>query len=187
MCLIKTTAWMGMSTGTLQILNASTLNLQHTWKLAQGSAILKILHVQDLGCVLVTTHGEEICVLKDKLFGEAGLAILQQITCGPVYDLVMVKQPEGGVEVWGTMDNNTLLLLQHNGDQWNTSCYSLATSGRTCTHIVCCSFAEEGMEERYLWIAYRSRDSIICFDALKKKQLPSINCYHVLKGPQGEH
>ena len=71
MCLIRNTTWMGTSTGTLRIIHAPTLKVQHSWKLPyrdnKPSSILKILHVQEKSCVLVTTHGADIWSMHDQV------------------------------------------------------------------------------------------------------------------------
>lgn len=190
MCLIRSTTWMGTSTGNLRILHAPTLKLCHSWKLPSSddkpSSILKILHVQEMSCVLVTTHGAEIWSLHDRLVGTTGLQILQHMMIEdcPVYDLVKVNMPDGRVEVWGTMDNNTLILLELDSSQWKWSLHTLEATGylKYCSHIVCCSFTNEGgKEERHLWVSYRNRGGLISFDTQERKQRCLLSVAQVLK------
>ena len=150
---------MGTASGILRILHAPTAKLIHSWNLPcpenKSSSILKILHVEEKSCVLITTHSDEIWSLCDRLVHKTGLAVQQKILIDDfsVYDLVKVNLPDGGLEVWGTMDNNTLVLLESDGDKWKWSHHKLKPVAhmKFCSHVVCCSFVStEGREERQL-------------------------------------
>ena len=137
--------------------------------------------------MLVTTLGAEIWVLHDQVVQQTGLALQQKIELEdfPVYDLVKVNlSGERGVQVWGTMDNNTIICLESNEDDWKWNLHQLEPIGhmKYCSHIVCCSFTtEQGMEERHVWVSYRGRGYLVCFDVQDQKHRCAINCAGVLQ------
>ena len=181
---------MGTASGILRILHAPTAKLIHSWNLPcpenKSSSILKILHVEEKSCVLITTHSDEIWSLCDRLVHKTGLAVQQKILIDDfsVYDLVKVNLPDGGLEVWGTMDNNTLVLLESDGDKWKWSHHKLKPVAhmKFCSHVVCCSFVStEGREERQLWVSYRGRGYLVCFNARERRDHRAINFVELLK------
>ena len=163
--------------------------------LQHSAAILKILHVSELNCVLVSLTSSEIWSVHDRLIGKPpSLVKEQKITTsdrdgsGPVYDLVKINI-DGQLQVWGTMDNNTLLLLQKKQHNWSKHYYDVHPYShhlKVCSHIVCCSFTDdENIKHDHLWISYRSKGGIVCFDARNKAQRGSLNCSEILKSNKG--
>ncbi len=78
-----------------------------------ASAVLHILHVEETHSILVATVGGDIWSLYDQLV-PGGLKIQDRIILAelsPFYHLAKVVI-EGSVEVWGTMDNDRVLVLE---------------------------------------------------------------------------
>lgn len=160
----------------------------------QHSAVLKILHVSEKDCVLVSLTSSEIWCIHDRLIGQPLCLVKEQkITTsdregsGPVYDLVKINIGEK-LQVWGTMDNNTLVLLEKEDKEWRKSYYDIHPYShhmKVCSHIVCCNFTDENINYYHLWISYRSKGGLICFDASSKKQCGYINCSEILKSNKG--
>ena len=199
LCPIRNYLWMGTSQGKLRVIHAPSLRVKYSGKLFQGaekgSAVLKILHIQEEACVFVSVHSGHIWCLCDHLVGsglfiEQHLALDDQHSCGPVYDLVDSKV-DGVQQVWGTMDNNTLLLLEKHDRQWVPFFHKLCPFGthmRYCSHIVYCNFMDEesDTEQHHLWVSYQNRGGLVCFDAQQKKQRHTFNCSEVLQSSEGE-
>ena len=142
--------------------------------------------------MLASSTNSEIWSLYDRLVGKPLSLIKQQCISiddqegsSPVYDLVKVVV-DGQIQVWGTMNNNTLLLLERKDREWIKSYYSIQPYSyhmKVCSHIVWCSFEEDvaGGKQDHLWISYRSKGGIMCFDVRSRKQRGSINCTEKLK------
>ena len=199
LCPIRNYLWMGTSQGKLRVIHAPSLKVKYSGKLFQGvekgSAVLKILHIQEEACVFVSVHSGHIWCLRDHLvewglFVEQHLAMDDQYSCGPVYDLVDAKV-DGVQQVWGTMDNNTLLLLEKREGEWVPFFHKLCPFGthmRYCSHIVYCNFVDEEShkEQHHLWVSYQNKGGLVCFDAQQKKQRHSFNCSEVLQSSDGK-
>ena len=200
LCPVKNTMWMGTTTGTLKIFHAPTLKAKFTGKLIVGvgrpSCILNILHVPSASCVLVSTANGVIWAFQDTLTGN-GLVIQCRLTLTDYYQcyhLVAVER-EGEVEVWGTMDNSQLCLLERDaGLQWKSQEIKVNTGDpklRLCSHIALASFiSKRGAMENHLWISYRSRGVLVVVDASSRQQVAVINCnssYPQLKASESIH
>lgn len=180
----------------MRIIHAPTLEVKYSGKLifgkSQTSAVLKILHIKEEECVLASLTSSEIWSLYDRLVGKPLSVMKQQCIStadqdgsGPVYDLVKVVV-DGQIQVWGTMDNNVLLLLERKDGEWNKNYYNIQPYShhmKVCSHIVWCSFEDDvaGGKQDHLWISYRSKGGIMCFDVRSRKQRGSINCTEKLK------
>lgn len=199
--------WIGTSQGNLRIIHAPSLEVKFSGKLLptehESAAILKIIHVEEENCVLASLTSSEVWCLHDKLIGQPKSLAREQLISttdeggigGPVYDLIKVKV-DRRLQVWGTMDNNTLLRLEKSSEsgKWESSYHRLSPYShhmKTCSHIVWCSFQEEeeGKKEKtqcdHLWISYRSKGGIICFDLRTLQQRGHINCSERLKSKEG--
>lgn len=198
LCPIRNAVWMGTSKGSIRIVHAPTLAVKYSSRLVrddeQGhSPILKILHVEEESCVLVTSHNSEVWCFYDTLVGEPSSLIKRQKIvmddredCGPVYDMVKIVI-DGDVHVWGTMDNNVLVRFTIKDGVWSKTYHSLTPYShhmKVCSYIVCCSFKGcAGLEEHHLWISYRNKSGIMCIDARTANQIGHINCSEALKTP----
>ena len=204
LCSIRNAIWMGTSKGTIRVVHAPTLFVKYSGKLLQDenstSPILKILHVEEESCVIVSIHVGELWCLHDRLAGQpTSLVKRQRILmndrddCGPVYDLVKVVV-DGEVQIWGTMDNNLLILLTIKDGLWCKSYHEITPPNyrmKVCSYIVYCNFnieTEEGerLDEHHLWVSYRNKGGLVCIDARTKQQTATLNCTEILKVKDGE-
>lgn len=183
---------MGTTTGTLKVFHAPTLKAKFTGKLTVGkvrpSCVLDILHVEKLSCVLVSTANGDIWSFHDSLTTK-GLKIQCRLTLTDnyqCYHLVTVEIEER-VEVWGTLENSQLCLLEQDGAMWKSQEIKVNTGDprlRVCSHIALASFKDKkGVLQNHLWISYRSRGVLVSWDALSRQQRKVINCnnYQQLK------
>ena len=177
--------WMGTTTGTLKIFHAPTLKAKYTGKLIIGvmnpSCVLNILHVESASCVLVSTTNGEIWSFCDSL-SVRGLVIQCRLTLTDnyqCYHMVAVER-EGTVEVWGTMDNSQLCLLESDGAGWRSQEVKVNTDDpklRLCSHIALAHFKDKkGVTQDHIWISYRSRGVLVAWDAVAREQRAVINC-----------
>ena len=187
LCPVKNTMWMGTTTGTLKVFHAPTLKAKFTGKLVvdvsgRPSCILNILHIPSISCVLVSTANGEIWSFRDTLTPK-GLVIQDQLALTDYYQcyhLVAVER-EGAVEVWGTMDNSQLCLLETNGEgRWKSQEIKVNTGDpklRLCSHIALANFTNtRGVGQNHLWISYRSRGVLVAWNADSRQQLTVVNC-----------
>jgi serine/threonine protein kinase len=186
LCPVKNMMWMGTTTGTIKVFHAPTLQAKFTGKLIIGasrpSCILNILHIPSMACVLVSTANGDIWSFQDRLtpkglVKQCRLTLTDYYQC---YHLVAVER-EGTVEVWGTMDNSQLCLLERDGGlMWKSQEIKVNTGDpklRLCSHIALASFVNKrGVGQNHLWISYRSRGVLVAWDANSRQQLAVINC-----------
>jgi serine/threonine protein kinase/ankyrin repeat protein/GTPase SAR1 family protein len=195
LCPVRNAIWIGTALGNLRIVHSPFLSVKYSGNLFsspdQQAAILKILHVNEENCVLISLTSCEVFSVHDRLIGEPPSLAKEQVILttdreagGPVYDMVKAEV-NGQLQVWGTMDNNTLLLLVKNGQgEWTSSyhdVYPYSHHMKVCSHIVLCSFMEEGTKLDHLWISYRSKGGLVCFDPQAKQQRRTINCTEMLR------
>ena len=186
LCPVKNMMWMGTTTGTIKVFHAPTLQAKFTGKLKIGasrpSCILNILHIPSMACVLVSTANGDIWSFKDRLtpkglVKQCRLTLTDNYQC---YHLVAVER-EGTVEVWGTMDNSQLCLLERDGGLvWKSQEIKVTTGDPKlprCSHIALASFVNKrGVAQNHLWISYRSRGVLVVWDASSRQQLAVVNC-----------
>ena len=192
LCPVRNAIWMGTVQGNIRIIHSPTLSVKYSGQLPQEpSAILKIIHVEEERCVVVSVYSGEIYVVHDRLIGQpAGLVKHQHIVmndrddCGPVFDLVKVKMEDGSFQVWGTMDNNILLLLEKKDNEWCRSYYEIAPLGhrlKTCSHVAWCGFVNgAGHRRDHLWVTYRNKGGMVKFDLHTRKQVDYVDVTQVL-------
>ena len=187
---------MGTTTGTIMVFHAPTLKTKFTGKLTRtpngeegsmtGRVILDIRHIAETSSVLVAKVNGEIWSLHDKIV-PGGLRIEDQILLpeySPCYHMVKVKV-EGSVEVWGTMENNRVLLLERGTYGWNRKELTADPKDhklRLCSYIVHTSFTgRNGADLSHIWISYRNRSVLVSFDAKTRKQRCILNCADQLR------
>lgn len=195
MCPVHNNMWMGTSTGTLKVFHAPTLKAKFAGKLEIGngqsaSLILDILHVEETSSVLVVNTNGEIWSFYDKIV-PGGLKIQDRILLpdnNPCFHLTKVNV-QGSVEVWGTMDNNRVLLLERVEWGWKKLEFESDPKDpklRLCSFIAHASFtARDGNPANHIWISYRQRSLLVSWDAKERKQRAIINCASSLK--TGKH
>ena len=177
--------WMGTTTGTLKVFHAPTLKAKFTGKLTIGpqkpSCILDILHIESLSCVLVSTTAGDIWSFHDSLTAhglikQCRLPLTDNYQC---YHLVAVES-QGSVEIWGTLDNSQLCLLEKDGAGWKSQEIKVKTGDpklRLCSHIALAQFKDKrGASQSHLWISFRSRGVLVSLDAALRQQRCVINC-----------
>ena len=182
LCAVRNMMWMGTSTGTLKVFHAPTLKAKFTGMGgARASCILDILHLEKTSSVLVSTISGDIWSFHDRL-SPHGLRIQCRLSlsdCLPCYHLVAVETDES-VEVWGTLDNSQLCLLEKDGSGWKSQEIRVATGDpklRVCSHIILASFRnKKGVTQNHLWISYRSRGVLVAWDVSSRQQKAVVNC-----------
>lgn len=177
--------WMGTTAGTLKVFHAPTLRAKFTGKVMIGgihsSCILDILHVESASCVLISTACGDIWSFHDGLTTK-GLKIqcrLNLIDNYQCYHLVALET-EGSVQVWGTLDDSQLCLLERDGAGWKSQAIKVRTGDpklRLCSHIALASFKDKKrVLQNHLWISYRSRGVLVAWDTSSRQQRAVINC-----------
>ena len=191
MCPVRNTMWMGTSTGLLKVFYAPTLKAKFAGKLDIGNAttaspILDILHVEETSSVLVVNTIGEIWSFSDKIV-PGGLKIQDRILLpdnNPCFHLAKVNV-QGSVEVWGSMDNNRVLLLERAELGWKKLEFESDPKDpklRLCSFIAHASFtARDGKPANHIWISYRQRTFLVSWDAKERKQRAIVNCTNKLK------
>ena len=195
LCPVRNAVWMGTSKGSIRVVHAPTLLVKYSSKLSHDhsghSPILKILHVAEEQCVLVTAHNSEVWFFHDRLVGDPPGLVKNQFMimddrddCGPVYDLVKVVV-DGKIQVWGTMDNNVLVMFTVEKGVWSKEFHSVTPYShhmKVCSYIVCCTFTvRSGEEQHHLWVSYRNKSGLVCLDARTKQQIGQLNCTEKLQ------
>jgi hypothetical protein len=190
-CPVRNMIWMGTITGTIMVFHA-TLRKEFAGKLTrtvsnpENSVILDIQHIPETSSVLITKDNGEIWFLRDTLI-DGRLQIEHQLLLpkySPCYHMVKVKV-EGSIEVWGTMENNQVLLLENQQSGWSSQKLVVDPEDhrpRLCFYIVHTSFTgRDGLEMSHIWISYQNKSLMVSFDAKTKKQRCILNCADKLR------
>ena len=191
LCPVKNMMWMGTDSGSLIVCHAPSLKVKcmHTIPSEAGntSAIFDIVHVGEVSSVIVTTRRGELWCFRDQP-GPQGLHVEQKVSVGDaVYRLLKVTV-QGSVQVWGSMDNNAVFLMEWGGGkEWKRVTLPPCNSGNTKIVLLSCvahsSFRDSrGKDRDYVWMAYRNRSVLVCWDAQCRRQLEdhTIDCAKVL-------
>ena len=192
-CPVHNTVWMGTSTGTLNVFHAPTLKSQYAHKLEveglETSGIIDILHVKETCSVLVATGKGEIWSFLDHTIS-GGLHIRDRllpgdatITCNR---MVSVNYSQESIEVWGTMAENRIFVLEPAGEgRWSKQEFEPSvkdTHLRVCSYITHASFRDrKGVMQNHVWHSYRSKTVLVCWDAKTKQQRHVLDCAKALK------
>ena len=180
--------WMGTKSGTIVVLDATTLTITFTGKLEESrqmaeQSILDIIHVDfgDMSLLLVTSSGR-IWSLYDKV-SPNGFEIHDQFSL-PDYTLhchvVKVKNEES-LEVWGTLENNSLFFLEKvECSGWKKQELSMYSEGQNFGLSSCIIHAHFtggcGSEMSHVWISHHHCSVLVSFDVVTRKQRCVINC-----------
>ena len=191
-CPVRNFMWMGTSSGTLKVFHAPTLKSKYTGKLTMeglpASAILDIRHVEETASVLVATVNGEVWSFYDRIV-TGGLKIQDRIILpelSPCYHMVKVNV-QGSVEVWGTMDNNRVLLLEKSGggSGWKKLEFESNPGDsklRLCSFVAHANFTgKDGSMQNHVWLSYRHRSVLVCWDARTRRQRCTLNCADKLR------
>ena len=175
LCPVKNMMWMGTDSGNLVVCHAPSLKVKCMHKLS-GDPIFDIAHVGEASMVVVTTRKGELWCFKDRP-GPQGLQVEQVVSAGDaVYRIVKVVAQES-IQVWGSMDSNTVFLMEWvGGKEWKRVKLPPCDSGNAKIVLLSCvahsSFRDVGGKVRdYVWMAYRNRSVVVCWDAQCKRQL----------------
>ena len=185
--------WMGTSSGIINVFHTPTLKVRFTGKMEKpgGSAasfISNILHVQEVSSVLVSSRNGDIWIFSDQVV-PGGLKVRDRITLpesSPCFHLVKVPSSvPGTVEVWGTMDHNHILLLEHKEKKWK-HLHLESKSGdsrlNVCSYITHSTFTgSNGRQCSHAWISYQNQSLLVSFDTLTRKQRCTLNCADQLR------
>ena len=132
---------------------------------------IRVIHSTVHVCTCMYIHCAEVQLLLQQMY----IIIPLQVVFG-----------EGRLEVWGTMENNRLLLLQRTSRTgWKHSQLVVNPKEarlKLCSHVVCASFtSESGKKERHIWISYRQKSVLVSFNAYTKEQRCILNCADKLR------
>ena len=181
---------MGTSAGTLNVFHAPTLKSLYARKLEveglETSGIIDILHVKETCSVLVATgKGEIWSFLDHTISGRLQICdrILPGYTCNR---MVSVDYDEEHVEVWGTMVENRIFVLEPTREgRWKMQEFEpdvKDTNLRVCLYIAHASFRDRhGTMQNHVWHSYRSKTVLVCWDAKTKQQRHVLDCAKALK------
>ena len=188
--------WMGTASGNIKIFHAPTLKVRFAGKMqvhggSSASFILNIVHVPEASSVLVASHNCEIWVFSDKVV-PGGLKVRERISIpefSPCFHLVKVPHSNPNkVEVWGTMDHNRILILDYEEKRWiQTELEARPGDPRLnlCSYITNARFTgQTGMECNHVWVSYRNRSIVVCFDALTRSQRCKLDCSEALRNSE---
>ena len=90
------------------------------------------------------------------------------------------------MEVWGTMENNRLLVLAKSpGENWKDTQLVVKPEDpkiHLCSYIAFTSFTDSsGDVAEHIWITYRQRSVLVSFNAQTQEQRGILNCAKKLK------
>ena len=179
--------WLGSVNGELRVIHAPTLKTKFVRSLTSKqyptpACILDIVHVKADHKVMVSTDNFDFWIFSD-IPGEDGLRLHSHLQFSdeyPVFHMTVVNV-NGSPEVWGTSSENKLMVFQHHHSEWNHSelqCKSFS-GGHLLTVALATSSVftgKHGDSRSHVWVSFNRRAYIVCWDAVKKKQLHMVDC-----------
>ena len=188
--------WMGSKNGILRVFHAPTLKCRYAGTLSlspndeQPSDILDILHVQE--------RSDRLC----RDVGRGGVAVPRQAP--------QASGPEGGGQdsPWRELSHvshgqsrrsGILRGVGNHGQQlrpvleWSHAGWRKMefvsdpkdTKLRLCSYVAHCSFVgRDGKHQNHVWLSYRHRSVLVCWDAQSRRQRCLLNCMEKLSPGQ---
>ena len=184
-CPVRNMMWIGTTRGILKLKHAPTLYTKFNGELkSEGRSldetfVLAITHVEKASSVLVSTNAHEIWAFSDKLIKE-GLVIEERIRLAEgtnCYQMIVVEV-FGSLEVWGTMDNSQLIMLHTHGRGWMMDGPHKVDCKPEWQFFLIAHAAFQdkiGATHNHLWIPYRQKGLIVCWDLQKRKYKTKID------------
>ena len=184
-CPVHDMMWIGTTKGILKLKHAPTLSTKFKGELkTEGRSIeetfvLSIAHVEQTSSVLVSTNAHEIWAFSDKLTNE-GLVIEERMRLADgtnCYQMIIVEVL-GSLEVWGTMDYSQLVMFKKQGKGWMVDGqYKINVKPESqFFHIAHAAFTDMGgITQDHLWVPYRQKGSIVCWDLQTRKYKTKID------------
>lgn len=89
------------------------------------------------------------------------------------------------IQVWGTMDNNRLLVMEQPQNALQYSEVVVKPKNpklKLCSYIAFTSFVDSsGVEVEHIWLTYKQRSVLVSFNARTREQRCILNCAEKLK------
>ena len=179
--------WLGNANGELRIIHAPTMKTKFVRSLNSKDSlsdyIFDIVHVKAHHKVMVSTCNDDVWIFSDAL-DKGSLRFYSRLQFSDGYPLfhMAVVNVNGSAEVWGTSsDNKVMVLFQHHQLKWDYSelQYEPFSSGRKLTVALATSSVftgKHGESRSHVWVSFNRRAYIVCWDAVKKKQLYMVDC-----------
>ena len=179
--------WLGSVNGELRVIHAPTMKTKFVRSLTSKhyptpACILDIVHVKADHKVMVSTHNFDFWIFSD-IPDEGGLRLQSHLQFSdeyPVFHMTVVDV-NGSPEVWGTRSENKVMVFQRHHSQWDYSelqCEPFS-GGRLLTVALATSSVftgKHGDSRSHVWVSFNRRAYIVCWDAVKKKQLHMVDC-----------
>ena len=179
--------WLGSVNGELRVIHAPTMKTQFVHSLSSRhfptpACILDIVHVKTDRKVMVSTHNFDFWIFSD-VPDKSGLRLQSHLQFSdeyPVFHMAVVDV-NGSLEVWGTRSENKIMVFQRHQSKWDYSelqCEPFS-GGRLLTVALATSSVftgKHGDTKSHVWVSFNRRAYIVCWDAVKKKQLHKVDC-----------
>jgi len=179
--------WLGSANGDLRVIHAPTMKTKAIYSLnskdcSTPACILDIVHVKADHKVMVSTDDYSIWIFLDVL-DKGSLRLHSHLQFSdeyPVFHMTVVDV-NGSPEVWGTRSENKIMVFQRHQSKWNYSelqCEPFS-GGRLYTVALATSSVftgSHGDTKSHVWMSFIRRSYIVCWDAVKKKQLYVVDC-----------
>ena len=173
--------WLGNANGELRIIHAPTMKTKFVRSLNSkeftSARILDIVHVKADRKVVVSTKNCDVWIFSAVL-DKGGLRLYSHIQFPDEQEVIhmTVVDVNGSPEVWGTRSDNKMVVFQRHQSKWDyceLQCESFS-GGLTVASSV--FTGNHGDTKSHVWVSFNRRPYIVCWDAVKKKQLHKVDC-----------
>ena len=185
-CAVYNYMWLGNANGELRIIHAPTMKTKFVRSLnskeSMSDCILDIVHVKVDRKVMVSTHNGDVWIFSDVL-DKNSLRFYSRFQFSyeyPVFHMTVVDI-NGFPEVWGTSSDNKVMVFQRHQSKWDYSELQCKPFSGERKYIVALATSsvftgKDGNSRSHVWMSFNRRAYIVCWDAVKKKQLHVVEC-----------
>ena len=186
-CAVYNHMWLGSVNGELRVIHAPTMKTKFVSSLNSidhpiPGCILEIVHVKSNRRVVVSTRNCDVWIFTD-IPDKGGLRLTSHLRFSDEYQVfhMTVVDANGSPEVWGTCSENKILVFHPRQSNWGYSKLQCEpfSGGRLLMVALATSSVftgKHGDSRSHVWVSFNRRAYIVCWDAVKKKQLHMVDC-----------
>ena len=179
--------WLGSADGELKVIHAPSMKTKFASSLNTidrpiPACIVDIIHVKSAHKVMVATRNCDVWIFLD-IPDKGGLRLNTHLRFSEEYQVfhMTVVNVNGSSEVWGTSSENKIVVFHPQQSRWGHSKLQCEpfSGGRLLTVSLATSSVftgKHGDTKSYVWVSFNRRTYIVCWDAVKKKQLHVVDC-----------
>ena len=181
-CAVHNFVWLGNANGELRIIHAPTMKTKFVRGLnskdSASACIFDIVHAKADRKVMISTQNCDVWIFSDVL-DKGGLRLYSRVQIPDqceVYRMTVVDV-DGSPQVWGTCSDNKIMVFQCHRSKWGHSELQCKPFNAPLALATSTAFTgKHGDTKSHVWVSFNRRAYIVCWDAVKEKQLHVVDC-----------